>query len=112
MHVFLEMWTPRPSWLSLSVGDRQTLMERLDQLTRPIIQAGSIEATGWGKADAAIDHAEPHKYFAVWRAPTRESLDRLRSAIALGGWYEFFDQVNVTGELHSPGIIIGEHISM
>ena len=112
MHVFLELWNPKSSWMSMNTADRQALMGRLGELTAPIVQAGSIEVVGWGKSDPEVDHPEGHRYFSVWRAPTRDALDRLRAAIVRGGWHEHFDQVNVTGELSTPDAVIAEHLSM
>jgi hypothetical protein len=48
----------------------------------------------------------------VWRAPRREALDRLREVIAREGWYDYFEQVNVTGELSAPEVVIGQHLAM
>jgi hypothetical protein len=112
MHAFLELWSPKPSWISMSKADRQAIVDQLGKLTTPIVQSGSIDVLGWGKADPAVDHPEGRQYFSVWRAPTREALDKLRAAIVQGGWYEHFDQVNVTGELTTPDAVIAEHLSM
>jgi len=112
MHVFLELWNPKPTWHSLSAADRQSLMGRLGQATTPIAQAGGIEVLGWGKADSKVDHSEGHQYFAVWRSPTREALDQMREVILKGGWYDYFDQVNVVGELRTPDAVIAEHFAM
>ncbi|GJI86876.1 DUF6616 family protein [Duganella hordei] len=111
MHVFLELWNPKPSWKTLAAVDRQALIDRLGGLTEPIVKAGHVEILGWGSADPTVDHPEGHQYFAVWRAPTRDCLDRLRAAIFQGGWYEHFEQVNVTGELATPDVVIGELLS-
>jgi hypothetical protein len=112
MHVFIELWTPKPNWESIGTADRGALMQRLGEVTAPVIQAGAVEVLGWGEADASIDHPESHRYFAVWRAPRREALDRLREVIAREGWYDYFEQVNVTGELSAPEVVIGQHLAM
>ncbi len=112
MHAFLELWSPKKSWLSMSTADRQVVVDRLGELIGPIVQSGSIEILGWANADPAVDHPEGHKYFSVWTAPTRGALDTLRAAIVSGGWYEHFDQVNATGELSTPDAILKEHLAM
>jgi hypothetical protein len=112
MHVFLEFWSPKPSWLAMSTERRQAFMGGMGALTSPVVNTGAIEVLGWGVSDPVVDHPEPHQFFAVWRAPTRKALDELRAAITKGGWYEHFDQVNVTGELSTVDAIIGQHIAM
>ena len=110
MHVFIELWSVKPSWSALSPASRQQFMANMARLTGPIIEKESIEVLGWGFSDPTVEQAEPHRFFGVWRAARAESLVALRKAIAEGGWYGHFDQVNVTGELLSPDAIVKHHI--
>ncbi len=110
MHVFIELWNVKPSWASLSLASRQAFMETMGKLTGPIIEREAIEVLGWGFSDPSVEQAEPHKFFAVWRAERPESFVSLRKAIAEGGWYTHFEQLNIGGELLSPDAIIKHHI--
>lgn len=112
MHVFIELWNPKSSWLKLSAAQRGEVINTLGQTTGPVIEEGKIEVLGWGFADKSIDHASAHAYFAVWRAESAAALSRLREVIVAGGWYEHFDQVNVGGELTTPDVVLGHHIGL
>jgi hypothetical protein len=35
----------------------------------------------------------------------------LRAAIVRGGWYDYFDQVNISGALGTPDAIVGHLIA-
>lgn len=110
MHVFIELWNPKPSWASLSMAERKKFMEVVGGLTRPVIEQEGIDILGWAVAGPAVDHRGPYKFFAVYQAKRADSFASIQKAIADGGWYTHFDQVNVVGELVPPPGIIEHHI--
>jgi hypothetical protein len=86
--ILIERYDPTPEWLALSSQDRRRNGGLL---------ALGIEPLAFGEVAAAASYSAPQRFFAVWRAPDRESLDALMAGIAASGWHSYFATVNAAG---------------
>ena len=111
MYLYIELWKARPAWLALSQGERATYMAQLGPGIEGLLQAG-IEIVGWAVSDADTPYRADYQYLAAWKMPDRSAVQLLEQTVAQAGWYGYFEQVNARGELVSPGVVIGDMVSL
>lgn len=96
MHILLELYSPKPSWLSLPQDDRSRFVAGIREAVAAMESTGAT-CLALGRADPAFDHASPHSYFGVWSARDRAGLSVFLDGLRASGWYEYFDHVNGGG---------------
>jgi hypothetical protein len=111
MFLFIECWKARPEWLELSIEARSTYMEQLGQGIGELIKAG-VEIISWSMNEANTSNRSPFDYFAVWKFPNREIAAGFEQIVQQSGWYSYFDQVNLKGEISDPQTMIGKIINL
>lgn len=111
MHVVVETWTPRPAFLATSPQTREAFFEGLNAGMAEMAAKG-IESLGWGTVEPSKENGTEHSWFAVWRMPDAATADAFLAAVAASGWYDYFEQTNVRGELRSAGDVIAEHVAL
>lgn len=111
MYLFAECWKARPEWLALSKEARGAYMTELGKGIEALMNAG-VEIVSWSMNEAGTANRAPYDYFAVWKFPTKELASGFEQIVQQSGWYNYFDQVNLKGELSSPDAIIGHMIGL
>jgi len=111
MILFIECWKARPEWLELSIEARSTYMEQLGQGIGELIKAG-VEIISWSMNEANTSNRSPFDYFAVWKFPSLEIAAGFEQIVQQSGWYNYFDQVNLKGEISDPQTMIGKIINL
>jgi hypothetical protein len=69
------------------------------------------ELLGAGAANPKIGHHAGYDYFAVWRLPSPEVVEAFEQGIEDDGWYEYFEQVNASGESVGLEALMGRAIA-
>ncbi|MFE4540336.1 DUF6616 family protein [Streptomyces scopuliridis] len=105
MHAFLELWHAKPEWLNLPRHERESFLADVAGSMAQLDALGA-ESIGWGTAAPIDDKDAGYPFFAVWRVPSAAVATRFSQELEAAGWYTYFDQVNVVGELRSPGDIL------
>lgn len=105
-HMLVELYVPKPAWLSLNPSERQAFFARVGEGMSAMTALG-IEPIAFGDVDPDLAHGTERRFFAVWRAPDQTALAALVESIAASGWHDFFDTINAAG----PVIGIAEHLS-
>ncbi len=105
-HYLAELYSPKPAWLALDQDGRRRFFETVGSGMATLSALG-VEAIALGETDAAILHAPPQKFFAIWRAPDATAMAALVSGIAASRWHDYFDTINATG----PGVDLGGHLT-
>ncbi|GLV75554.1 MULTISPECIES: DUF6616 family protein [Streptomyces] len=108
MYVVIETWTPRPAFLAADEETRNTLFAGVREAMRQLAETGVV-TLGWGSVDRPAPHSTPHEWFAVWQAPSKELADGFLDGVERSGWYTYFEQSNVVGELRSFEAVEAEH---
>lgn len=101
MKLFLEFWKPNERWREMAVDDRQAFIESLGPGMNGLLEAG-VELVGIGTIDPGTDQRADYDYWAVWRIPTDELVERFESTVRGDGFYDHFEQINARGEPASP----------
>ncbi|KMO44056.1 hypothetical protein VQ03_05240 [Methylobacterium tarhaniae] len=97
-HMLVELYEPKPAWLSLDAGAREAFFAKVGDGMAALTALG-IEPVGFGDADPAVPHGTGRRFFAVWRLPDRHALGALVEGIAASGWQDFFDTINAAGQV-------------
>lgn len=91
-----ELYSPKSTWLSLNKAERGQFFEKVGADMAPLLAMG-IEPIAAGQTESNVEYPASQQFFAVWRAPDREAMDALLSAITATGWHDYFETVNATG---------------
>ena len=65
-----------------------------------------VEVIGYGFNDATTDRRAPYDFYCVYLTPSAEYQRGFEAEIAGAGWYEYFDQVNVSGDVLTPEALL------
>ena len=111
MECFIELWSARDAWKQLSHDERGSYLEHIGPHVQALLNKG-VEIVGWGVNDEATTHRANFDFYAVWKFPTLDMKKEFEALVMEAGWYNYFHQENVSGELTTPDEIIGKLISM
>jgi hypothetical protein len=111
MHLMIEVWNAKPAWLALSQEERGAYMANIGPAIEQLLGAG-VEIVGWGSNDADTSNRANYQYFAVWKMPNKEIVNQFEQAVEQAGWYNYFDQYNLRGEIVPVEQVIGEHVAL
>jgi hypothetical protein len=111
MYLFVECWKARPEWLALTPEARGAYMAQLGQGIGELLKAG-VEVISWSMNDQDTSNRSPFDYFAVWKFPNKEMVKGFEQIVEQSGWYNYFDQVNLSGEVMDPFSCIAHIISL
>ena len=102
-HIFVEIWSERLTWRAIDADARAIILERVAAAVEPILRqdivclvAGNVEGGDW-------------QHVAVWRATDAAVVGKLRAALRDAGWYDWFDQLDLSGPETALGDILSRH---
>jgi hypothetical protein len=110
MYVVVEAWTPKAEFLDLPVTAREEIFEAVQEGISMLALA-EIDCLGWGRLDDVV-HGTSHQWLAVWTMPTAEHSETFLAAVSGSDWYEWFDQINLRGNLVAPEQAMNEHVKI
>ena len=99
--MFVEMYNYKQKWIELSVPEREAFMRTLASALGEL-QAAGVEVLAYAVNDPATDHRAPYDFFCVYGVPEIGLQRTVEAGIATSGWYEYFDQVNLSGAARTP----------
>jgi hypothetical protein len=111
MYLFVECWKARPEWMALSKEARGAYMAELGKGIGELLKAG-VEIVSWSMNEPDTSKRSEFDYFAVWKFPTKEAAKGFEQIVQQSGWYNYFDQVNLRGEMAGPTPSIGHMINL
>lgn len=94
--IFVEMYNYKPNWIDLSVPERGAFIDTLAAALMEL-QGSGVEVLAYAVNDPATDHRAPYDFFCVYRVPEVGLQRVFEAGIAASGWYQYFDQVNLSG---------------
>lgn len=105
MQVFIELWNAKREWFELSREERAAYMQNVRE-GLAAMREGGIEVLGWGTVDPETDRKAGYDFYAVYRMQNRVQVDAFEEAVEGDGWYDYFEQINVSGELEDAHTVI------
>ena len=111
MIYILELWNAKQSWLDLSEGERGEYMSGIGPTIAGLLAKG-VKVLTWSTNNQDTHLRADYDFFAVWTFPDQAALDAFNEVVEGAGWYNYFDQVNLTGNADSAENIIGKLIQL
>ncbi|WP_147995542.1 DUF6616 family protein [Streptomyces sp. uw30] len=110
MHIVVETWTPKPAFYAADEETLTNLFAGIQEAMKQLAEIGVV-TLGWGRVEPA-PLSTSYEWFAVWQAPSRELADGFLSGVESSGWYDYFEQTNLVGELRSGEAVMAEHLAL
>ncbi|MBR0801304.1 hypothetical protein JQ615_38755 [Bradyrhizobium jicamae] len=95
--VFIELYNYRPAWTDRPESERTDFAKKIVEAVNGLASAG-VEIVAYGMNSPDTDHRAPYDFFCVYRVPNVEFQREFERQIAASGWYDYFEQVNVSGD--------------
>jgi haloalkane dehalogenase len=107
MKIFIELWKAKDAWKKLPLSERQTYVAQIGPVMEDLIKRGVV-IEAWGINEDETPFASEYDFFAVTKLPSHELLTEFEAIVEGAGWYDYFDQVNVSGTAMTPEEVIGK----
>lgn len=111
MKVFIELCKARDAWLKLSLKERQDYVAQIGPVMEDLINRGAV-IEAWGINEDETDYKSEYDFFMVTKLPDDDMLKEFQSIVESAGWYDYFEQVNLSGSLMSPDEVIGKMLEL
>jgi haloalkane dehalogenase len=111
MDIFIELWKAKDAWKAMSVSDRQSYVAQIGPVMEDLISRGVV-IEAWGINDDDSPFRGDYDYFAVTKFPHKAILDEFKNIVEQAKWYDYFEQVNITGAAMTPEEVIGKLIQL
>jgi len=111
MKVFIELWKAKDAWKNLPLPDRQEYVAQIGPVIEDLMTKG-LEIDAWGLNEDETEYKAEYDFFAVSKLPSEELLKEFQSILEAAGWYNYFEQVNLSGSLMSPEEVIGKMLEI
>ena len=89
--IFIELYNYRPAWAKCPESERTDFAKKVVEAVKALKSAG-VEVIAYGMNSPDTDRRAPYDFFCVYRVREFER------QIAASGWYDYFEQVNVSGD--------------
>ncbi len=111
MKIFIELWKAKDAWKNLPVSDRQNYVAQIGPVMQDMISKGVV-IEAWGINEDTSPHNAGYDFFGVTKFPTPELLSEFEAIVEGAGWYDYFEQVNISGSVMSPEEVIGKMLEL
>jgi hypothetical protein len=95
--IFIELYNYRSAWAKRSESERTDFVKKIVEAVKGIKSAG-VDVIAYGMNSPGTDRRAPYDFFCVYRVPNVEFQREFERQIAASPWYEYFEQVNVSGD--------------
>ena len=109
--IFIELYNYRPYWHSLPAEERRRFTDFILGEAQGLAQHG-VEVIAWGMNDPDTDQRAPYDFFCIYQVPSLEFQRAFEAKVKASKWYEYFDQVNVSGAGMSPSELLSANVEL
>src|SRR6266487_5345524 len=95
--VFIELYNYRPAWAKCPESERTDFAKKVVEAVKGLKSAG-VDVVAYGMNSPETDRRAPYDFFCVYRVPNVELQREFERQIVASGWYDYFEQVNVSGD--------------
>ena len=107
MKIFIELWKAKDAWIQLPLSERQAYVAQIGPVMEDLMKKGVV-IEAWGINEDATPFASEYDFFGITKFPSHELLREFEAIVESAGWYNYFDQVNVSGSAMTPEEVIGK----
>jgi hypothetical protein len=111
MYLYVEMWNAKPSWLALSLPERQQFMAKVAEAAKGLQPLGAEVLGAWIN-DEDVDHRLGKTYFTAFRFPDKEAVQGFEAIVRESGWYDLFEQTNASGRIDTFANVMEHALSL
>jgi hypothetical protein len=111
MYLYVELWRARPTWLALSAEERKSWFDKLLSSLQEQLQSG-VEPLGFAQNDADTPLSAGFDFVGAWKMPDKETAERFEKFVEDAGWHNYFEQINVRGQMMEIDVFSSSHIGM
>jgi len=95
--IFIELYNYRPAWAKCPESERTDFAKKVVEAVKGLTSAG-VDVVAYGMNSPETDRRAPYDFFCVYRVPNVELQREFERQVAASGWYDYFEQVNVSGD--------------
>lgn len=92
-------------------SSKDDYISQLGSHIQNLIENG-VEIINWGINDPSAVQRGEFDFFAIWKFPDQDSPKRFEALVEGVGWYNYFEQVNASGEANTSDEILGKSIDL
>ena len=111
MKIFIELWKAKDAWKQLPLSERQAYLAKIGPVMGDFMKKGVV-MEAWGINEDETSFASEYDFFAITKLPSHEVLAEFEAIVEGAGWYNYFDQVNVSGSSMTPEEVIGKMLAI
>jgi len=111
MKIFIELWKAKDAWKKMPLSERQNYVGQIGPVMQDMISKGVV-IEAWGLNEDTSVHNAGFDFFGVTKFPTPELLKEFETIVEGAGWYNYFEQVNISGTVMSPEEVIGKMLEI
>ncbi len=111
MKIFIEFWKAKKAWHQLSKEERSSYVSKMGPVIEDLVSQGAI-IDAWGENNDLSPHKANYDFFAITKLPSQEILESFQTIIEGSGWYNYFEQINMSGENMGTEKVIGKMIDL
>jgi len=111
MKIFIEFWKAKDAWHQLSKEERVSYVSQIGPVMEDLVSKGVV-VDAWGVNDDSSPHKANYDFFAITKLPSQELLENFQAIVEGAGWYNYFEQINMTGEDMGAEKVIGKMIDL
>lgn len=97
MIVFIEFWKAKDLWHQKSKDFRAAYLANIPRANIELEKKGMV-IDCWGLNENTTAEKAAYDFYAVAKFPTQDLADEFADAVQNAGWYEYFDQINMSGD--------------
>ena len=94
--IFIELYNYRPAWAKSPESERTDFAKKVVEAVKGLKSAG-VDVVAYGMNSPETDRRAPYDFFCVYRVPSVEVQREFERQVAASGWYDYFEQVNISG---------------
>jgi hypothetical protein len=111
MKIFIEFWKAKEAWHQLSKEERGSYVAQIGPVMEDLVSKGVL-IDAWGVNDDSSPYKANYDFFAITKLPSQELLENFQAIVEGAGWYNYFEQINMTGEDIGAEKVIGKMIDL
>lgn len=111
MKIFIEFWKAKDAWHQMTKEDRIAYMGQIGPAMEDLVSKGAI-FDAWGINSDTSPHRADYDFYAITKLPTQDVLDSFQATVEGAGWYNYFEQINVSGDNLGAETVIGKMIQL
>lgn len=97
MHLYIDLWKARPSWVALSEAQRREILLRLGRHIDDVVDDGAGRPRFFLSHDA-FGLNELHRYQILWEGAGSRHIEGMQRAFEEVQWSRYFERLGTAGE--------------